>query len=378
MFYPINLQHYGGCSGLVVRLLASHLGVFSASPVGSLLDFHVGILPDDAAGWPIFSGIFSFSVPFTPALLHTHLTSPSSALKTSMLRRVEIFGRFLTSSFRAEECETSCEWRSTGLQGHRKLEIPKKTHPPARCPVQFPPGRGLNPVHICGRQAIKLLSHHSLKKFPTHFYVSRLVYLIDIQNNAVMGTALKIRGNSGTKIYLFRAYLIWRHGGGAIILLASHRSGFNPQPGHSGFSHVGIVPDDAIDRRVFSGISHLPRPFILAPLHTHLNHPLNTPDVKSCPNFFKHSPYLTCELFEPADSQGSRSGESFVGLDNSVAKSASLKAWQACKRVKDIKVGGGPKHAVTYLQPRRPGHSVSGTTASPLQKQKRTNSTAQR
>ncbi|KAJ8866641.1 hypothetical protein PR048_032502 [Dryococelus australis] len=39
-----------------------------------------------------------------------------------------------------------------------------------------------------------------------------------------------------------------------------------------GSSHVGIVPDDAAGRRVFSGISRFPRPFIPALLHTHLKH----------------------------------------------------------------------------------------------------------
>ncbi|KAJ8894293.1 hypothetical protein PR048_006908 [Dryococelus australis] len=34
------------------------------------------------------------------------------------------------------------------------------------------------------------------------------------------------------------------------------RPGFNPRPGHSGSSPVGIVPDDAVDRRVFSGSPH--------------------------------------------------------------------------------------------------------------------------
>ncbi|KAJ8891800.1 hypothetical protein PR048_004354 [Dryococelus australis] len=35
--------------------------------------------------------------------------------------------------------------------------------------------------------------------------------------------------------------------------LPPRRSGFDPRPGHSGFSHVGIVPDDAVGRRVFLG-----------------------------------------------------------------------------------------------------------------------------
>ncbi|KAJ8894009.1 hypothetical protein PR048_006617, partial [Dryococelus australis] len=40
-----------------------------------------------------------------------------------------------------------------------------------------------------------------------------------------------------------------------------------------GFSHVGIVVDDTVGRRVFSAISHFLRPFIPALLPTHLNHP---------------------------------------------------------------------------------------------------------
>ncbi|KAJ8884486.1 hypothetical protein PR048_016343 [Dryococelus australis] len=50
--------------------------------------------------------------------------------------------------------------------------------------------------------------------------------------------------------------------------LPPRRSRLNPRPGHSGFSHVGIVPDDAADRRVLSEISRSPRPFIPALLLT--------------------------------------------------------------------------------------------------------------
>ncbi|KAJ8875693.1 hypothetical protein PR048_023592 [Dryococelus australis] len=40
------------------------------------------IVPDDAAGRWVFSGISHFLHPFIPVLFHTHLTSTSSALKT--------------------------------------------------------------------------------------------------------------------------------------------------------------------------------------------------------------------------------------------------------------------------------------------------------
>ncbi|KAJ8891801.1 hypothetical protein PR048_004355 [Dryococelus australis] len=39
------------------------------------------------------------------------------------------------------------------------------------------------------------------------------------------------------------------------------------------FSQVGFVPDDAVGRRVFSGISRFPRVFISVPLHIHFNQP---------------------------------------------------------------------------------------------------------
>ncbi|KAJ8895983.1 hypothetical protein PR048_001324 [Dryococelus australis] len=67
---------WGHC-GVVVRLLASHL----CEP---------GSIPDDA-GWGGGSlGISRFPRPFIPALLHTHLVSPTSALKTWMLRTAQV------------------------------------------------------------------------------------------------------------------------------------------------------------------------------------------------------------------------------------------------------------------------------------------------
>ncbi|KAJ8888033.1 hypothetical protein PR048_007518 [Dryococelus australis] len=60
-----------------------------------------------------------------------------------------------------------------------------------------------------------------------------------------------------------------------VRLLASQKGeqGSISVPVTHGFSQVGIVPDDAAGRRVFSVISRFPRPFIPALLHTRLNHP---------------------------------------------------------------------------------------------------------
>ncbi|KAJ8898379.1 hypothetical protein PR048_003739 [Dryococelus australis] len=54
--------------------------------------------------------------------------------------------------------------------------------------------------------------------------------------------------------------------GATVVLLGTHLD-------EPGFSHVGIVPDDAAGRRVFSGISRFPRHCIHALLHTHLTSP---------------------------------------------------------------------------------------------------------
>ncbi|KAJ8878041.1 hypothetical protein PR048_022504 [Dryococelus australis] len=56
--------------------------------------------------------------------------------------------------------------------------------------------------------------------------------------------------------------------------LPPRRTGLDSQPGHSpGFSHVGILPDDAAGRRVFSEISRFPNPFISALPHSNLDSP---------------------------------------------------------------------------------------------------------
>ncbi|KAJ8893460.1 hypothetical protein PR048_006058 [Dryococelus australis] len=85
------------------------------------------------------------------------------------------------------------------------------------------------------------------------------------------------------------------------VPLASHQGKSSSISGQiiPAFSHVGIVPDDAAGRRVFSGISRFPRLFIPALLHTHLNRPyqLSRPRCSEPPNRFTHSPTaVTAEI----------------------------------------------------------------------------------
>ncbi|KAJ8870646.1 hypothetical protein PR048_029669 [Dryococelus australis] len=82
---PIVVDPYK--HGTVVRLLASYQYEPGSIPGGDVVKFsHVGIVPYDAAGRRVSSGISLFLHPFITALLHTHLASPSSAPKTSMLK----------------------------------------------------------------------------------------------------------------------------------------------------------------------------------------------------------------------------------------------------------------------------------------------------
>ncbi|KAJ8885638.1 hypothetical protein PR048_011836 [Dryococelus australis] len=62
---------FRGRDGVVVRLLASLQGELLSLPGGVAPGFsHVGIVPDDAAGRRVFTGISRFRRPFIPAQLH--------------------------------------------------------------------------------------------------------------------------------------------------------------------------------------------------------------------------------------------------------------------------------------------------------------------
>ncbi|KAJ8875025.1 hypothetical protein PR048_022915 [Dryococelus australis] len=64
--------------------------------------------------------------------------------------------------------------------------------------------------------------------------------------------------------------------------LPPRRSGFKSRLGNSGSSHVGIVPDDAVGRRVFSGISHFPTPsFRRCSIPQSPSSALNTPMLRA-------------------------------------------------------------------------------------------------
>ncbi|KAJ8894023.1 hypothetical protein PR048_006633 [Dryococelus australis] len=125
------LRSWGSPGGVVVRLLASHQGEPGSIPGRATPgSSHVGIVPDDAAGRRVFSRISRFPPPFISVLLHTHLASPSSALRTSMLRAAQI------SVLHNRPFTVSMEQRQNGRVGGSRRS---RENPPASGIVRHDP-----------------------------------------------------------------------------------------------------------------------------------------------------------------------------------------------------------------------------------------------
>ncbi|KAJ8894130.1 hypothetical protein PR048_006740 [Dryococelus australis] len=108
-----------GRGSIVVRLLTFHPGEPGSIPDGVALGFsHVVNVPDDAAGRRFFPGISRFPRPSIPAPLHTHLTSPSSSINTSMLRAAQISQLPLS----APACDV--QWSGDRTQHREEKDFP--------------------------------------------------------------------------------------------------------------------------------------------------------------------------------------------------------------------------------------------------------------
>ncbi|KAJ8891912.1 hypothetical protein PR048_004469 [Dryococelus australis] len=131
--------------------LASNQGNHGSIPSGIVPgSSRVRVMPDDAAGrWFFFPGSSCFPAHCIPALLLTHLVSPSSALKTSMgpAATPSTFGngqldcggvallyrriRVKVVRWNSRGCPTAKVWSNTGVQERGKREISDKTRRPA-------------------------------------------------------------------------------------------------------------------------------------------------------------------------------------------------------------------------------------------------------
>ncbi|KAJ8874578.1 hypothetical protein PR048_025444 [Dryococelus australis] len=110
---------------------------------------HVGMVPDDASGRQVFSRFSRSPRSCIPALLHTHLISPSSALKTSLLRAAQI-SQLSTGSDIFPSMLNARREELTSLKANGLLQSKRKGRrsdwPPRETQVGFDVQRGLGRI----------------------------------------------------------------------------------------------------------------------------------------------------------------------------------------------------------------------------------------
>ncbi|KAJ8883905.1 hypothetical protein PR048_015760, partial [Dryococelus australis] len=270
---------------VVVRPLTSHQGEQSSIPGGVAPGFwHVGIVPDDATGRRVFSGIFHFTplLQSSAALYSPH--SPSSALETSVLRAAQI--RSLTHShlnvgvFNLDACARlweQCLGRqlTDGEAGHVVSRACSSTvrlllFSPARRRRRRPPDRRLgavtrgeffaairaaaNPqlaadaVSVCDGAGPRVPDRLTDLECghpapPTSLLLAhpRPLPSLPPSPDTHPGLPRTKRGRDGVVVRLLASHIV--------------EPGSIPDGVAPGSLHVGIVPSDAAGRRVFSGIS---------------------------------------------------------------------------------------------------------------------------
>ncbi|KAJ8881561.1 hypothetical protein PR048_018044 [Dryococelus australis] len=132
---------------VVVRLLASHLGVVGSIPSGVTSGFSpVVIVSGDAASRQVSSGISRFSRSCIPALLLNHLTLPPLAIKASMLKAVQISPLYT----KMVECVTRGPTQSFSELHTRNIAGPGTDHTHPLFPATLESGPSLCEKHTHG------------------------------------------------------------------------------------------------------------------------------------------------------------------------------------------------------------------------------------
>ncbi|KAJ8879644.1 hypothetical protein PR048_020252 [Dryococelus australis] len=323
----------GGLGAPTVRLLASQRICFNPRPVYSRI-FACGKMPlvgGFSRGFHV-SPTLSFRCCSILALFHPHRLSRSKSLNSTQYNfLLWLPGRNIAKGTRRFHCRCNKknivsaadkvihEWSSAEMQEWGKREIPKKTRRPAALSGTIPTCDNpaviwprLNPVRLGGRRAVA--SHgwleltaavsHTLRTVLDFSYTSctRMISSLAHQGRRICTTTI-LSGRSDILREFIASYLGYNfvkrrtlvHNGQVNKgppLLASHQDEPGSIPGwvNPGFSHVGIVPGDAVGQRVFLDISGIPHPFIPALLHTSITLiDSQDPTVKSRPNLFTHS-----------------------------------------------------------------------------------------
>ncbi|KAJ8888298.1 hypothetical protein PR048_007785 [Dryococelus australis] len=269
-----------GHGGVVVILLASHQEEPGSIP-GEVVPvyLHVGIVPDDADGWrgspplplPFHSGAAPRSPHFTLIGSQDFDVKSRPTLFTNSLHSLHILEQ-------QHSCPVAPSWFETRPKIGSKIEkencctIRAQSWTGDRNEVHFePPLKSRSEISSHRRQISSVgrapNSGDAAGQGLKHQIVVCCSSKAKVPNSgAAAGQGLE---NPMKKFHDTR----FSGGGGVVVrLLAPYLC----EPGEisgraaSGFSHVGIVQDDAACRRVLSGISRFPCPCIPALLRTHL------------------------------------------------------------------------------------------------------------
>ncbi|KAJ8878511.1 hypothetical protein PR048_019089 [Dryococelus australis] len=139
-----------GSGGVVVRLLASHLGEPDSISGGVAPGFsQVGTVPGRCRWTAGFLGDLPFPRPFIPALLHTHLNHPHWLSRPHCLSRLQIRGASLKGSSHIYPLQKETGRRQI-CKSEGKREIPEETRrraaPSGTIPTCESPGATLSEI----------------------------------------------------------------------------------------------------------------------------------------------------------------------------------------------------------------------------------------
>ncbi|KAJ8888768.1 hypothetical protein PR048_008260 [Dryococelus australis] len=279
MLVQLGIKHVRGRGGVVVGLLAFHQDEPVSNPGGFAPGFsHVGIMPDDASDRRVFSGISRFpALPFRRCSilisLHPHrLSRPRYSETPKSLHSICLIIYFFFYHF------YSC----TASFGH-VLILPKTKWPTTNIDDDLT-GKGKEwhaqavassyPCHVGVASLAFALTMVAGADTPVRCYRiagGRCCYITrsPLRNNVarqrvLLRTAGAVPRNPRATLHHYERNTL--PGAPTATMTSCCRSSRASHQGKPGsipgrvteFSHVGIVPDNAFGRRVFSGISRFP------------------------------------------------------------------------------------------------------------------------
>ncbi|KAJ8874882.1 hypothetical protein PR048_022772 [Dryococelus australis] len=206
-----------------VSLLASHQGEPGSIPGRVTPEFsYMGIVPVDATGGRVFSGISRFPRPFNPVPLHIHLNHP---LRLALLKILTI------------KDESAIPMRITFPVADKFCySVPPESH--------------------SGMVFLVLKAIHGKGRFA---YTTEVMALcLHHRGDAIACSTGTVDATLRRSNALLRQKNVRYHLDAAYLNRWTVRARVNPGRVTPGFFQVGVVPDDDAVRRVFSGFSRSP------------------------------------------------------------------------------------------------------------------------